>query len=257
MPVAFSINDHIATIRLDRPEALNAIDPESAAELKACWLRVRGDDAIRVIIITGTGERAFCTGADLKKTMPPAESYAALAFGRGDGGFLDGMEMDKPIIAAINGFALGGGLELALACDIRIAAEGARFGLPEVKVGSIPGGGGTQRLPRMIHRGDAMLMMLSGEPVDAAEALRLGIVSRVVPRDRLMAEAEAIATRIAANAPLAVRAVKYLARAGETLSVYAAVAEERLVWGLLRDTEDRIEGRRAFHEKRQPVFRGR
>ncbi|KGM30223.1 enoyl-CoA hydratase/isomerase family protein, partial [Inquilinus limosus] len=143
MAVDFSVEAHVATVVLNRPEAMNAIDPETQAGLAECWRRVREDDGIRVVLLTGAGDRAFSTGADLKKTMPPADSYASLAFGRGDAGFLDGMDLGKPVICAINGFALGGGLELALACDIRIAADTARFGFPEVRVGSIPGGGGT------------------------------------------------------------------------------------------------------------------
>lgn len=257
MAIDFSVDAHVATVVLNRPEALNAIDPETQAGLAECWRRIREDDEIRVAILTGAGDRAFSTGADLKKTMPPAESYAALAFGRGDAGFLDGMDIGKPVICAINGFALGGGLELALACDIRIAADTARFGFPEVRVGSIPGGGGTQRLPRTVGRSDAMLLLLTGDMIDSAEALRLGIVSRVVPAADLLPEARAVAGRIAANAPLAVRAVKHLVGYGEGLPVGTAVAAERLVWGVLRDTDDRIEGRRAFQEKRRPAFKGR
>ncbi len=164
---------------------------------------------------------------------------------------------DKPIICAINGYALGVGLELALACDIRIAVETARFGLPEVRVGSIPGAGGTQRLPRMVGMGDALLMLLTGDHIDSAEALRIGLINRVVPADRLMEEAVGIAGRIAANAPLSVRAVRRLALQGTDLPLEAAIRAERHVWGLLRDTEDRIEGRRAFQQKRKPVYHGR
>jgi E-phenylitaconyl-CoA hydratase len=161
------------------------------------------------------------------------------------------------VICAINGYALGGGLELALACDIRIAADHARFGLPEVRVGSIPGDGGTQRLPRTVGASDAMLLLLTGDHIDAAEALRLGIVSRVVPSADLRREAEAIAGRIAANAPLSVRAIKRLVKQGQGVPLDIAIAHERLTWGTLRDTEDRIEGRRAFQEKRKPVYKGR
>ncbi|RDJ19775.1 enoyl-CoA hydratase/isomerase family protein [Bosea caraganae] len=256
MSVDFSIRDHVATVVLNRPEAMNAIDPETQAALLDCWARIRQDDDVRVVILTGAGERAFCTGADLKKTMPPAESYAALAFGAGDEAFSNQLELDKPIICAINGYALGGGLELALACDIRIAADTARFGLPEVKVGSIPGDGGTQRLPRTMGASDTMLLLLTGDHIDAQEAKRLGLISRIVPPADLLAEAQAIAGRIAANAPLSVRAVKRLVKQGAGLPLDVAIATERLVWGVLRDTRDRIEGRRAFQEKRKPVFTG-
>jgi (E)-benzylidenesuccinyl-CoA hydratase len=257
MALEFSIRDQIATVVLNRPEAMNAIDPETQGELLACWQRIRTDDDVRVVILTGAGERAFCTGADLKKTMPPPESYAALAFGQGDPDFASQLATDRPVICAINGYALGGGLELALACDIRIAADHARFGLPEVRVGSIPGDGGTQRLPRTIGASDAMLLLLTGDHIDAAEALRLGIVSRVVPSADLRREAEAIAGRIAANAPLSVRAIKRLVKQGQGVPLDIAIAHERLTWGTLRDTEDRIEGRRAFQEKRKPVYKGR
>lgn len=255
--IRFSIEDHVATVTLDRPDAMNAIDPETEAELFACWRRIDTDPAIRAVVLTGSGEKAFSAGADLKKTMPPPESYAAKAFGAGDESFVSTMPKEKPLICAINGYALGGGLELALACDIRIAAPHARFGLPEVKVGTIPGAGGTQRLPRMVGASDAMLMLLTGDMIDAAEALRLGLISRIVAAEDLMAEAQALAQRIAANAPLSVRAIKRLATDGRTLPLDQAVRLERYVWGLLRDTEDRLEGRRAFQEKRSPNYVGR
>ncbi|MBI3706380.1 MAG: enoyl-CoA hydratase/isomerase family protein [Proteobacteria bacterium] len=258
MAVEFSVREHVATVVLNRPEAMNALDPETRAELTERWQTIRGDDDIRVVILTGAGDRAFCTGADLKKTMPPKESFAQLTFG-GDGGesLVKALETDKPMICAINGYALAGGLELALACDIRIAVESARFGLTEVRIGSIPGAGGTQRLPRAVGLSNAMLMLLTGEPIDSAEALRIGLISRVVPAPALLQEANAIAAKIAANAPLAVRAVKRLVARGSNLPLDAAIEAERLTWGVLRDTQDRIEGRLAFQQKRKPVFRGR
>lgn len=255
--IRFSMEGHVATVTLDRPEAMNAVDPESEAELLACWKRIETDSAIRVAVVTGAGDKAFSTGADLKKTMPPAESYAAKAFGAGDESFVSHMPKEKPVICAINGYALGGGLELALACDIRIAVPRARFGLPEVKVGTIPGAGGTQRLPRMMGASDAMLMLLTGDMIDAAEALRLGLISRIVPSENLVAEAQGLARKIAANAPLSVRAIKRLVADGRALPLDQALRLERFVWGLLRDTEDRIEGRRAFQEKRPPNYVGR
>jgi len=254
----FTIDSHVATITLDRPEALNALDPETQQELWDAFHAAKNDPAIRVVIVTGAGERAFCVGADLKKTMPPSESHAQLTFGSGPQAprWIDAIEMDKPILCAVNGMAMGGGLELALACDIRICADTAVFALPEVKVGSIPGAGGTQRLPRAIGMSDAMLMLLAAERIDAAEAHRIGLVSRVVPQDRLMETARTIAGRIAANAPLAVNAVKALVRRGINLPLADAIREERMTWGLLRDTKDRIEGRVAFKEKRSPVYKG-
>ena len=253
----FSVAGPVATITLNRPEAMNSIDAEMrVAVIEACN-QIRTDEAIRVMVLTGTG-KAFCTGSDLKNTMPPDESYAKAAFaGEGDRSLADMIELDKPIVCAINGYALAGGLELALACDIRIAADTAKFGLPEVAIGSIPGAGGTQRLPRMVGMSNALHMMLTGERIDSAEALRMGLVSRVVPGDDLMTEANAIAEKIAANAPLAVRAVKHLVHRGADLHLKAAIEAERMAWGVLRNTEDRIEGREAFKEKRKPVYRGR
>jgi E-phenylitaconyl-CoA hydratase len=252
-----SSEDGIATVTLNRPEAMNAIDPETNRELTATMKSLRADKTVRVIIVTGEGNRAFCAGADLKKTMPPVESFAQQTYdGAGEDRWIDAFEMDKPIICAINGLAMGGGLEMALACDIRIAVDSAKFALPEVKVGSIPGAGGTQRLPRVVGMTNAMLMLMTAEAVDATEALRIGLISRVVTADQLMPEARRIAALIAANAPLAVNAVKSLVRRGINLPLDAAIAEERMAWGILRDTKDRIEGRVAFKEKRKPVYRG-
>lgn len=258
MPVTMEVRDFIATVTLNRPEAMNAIDPESAAQLHEAWSEISIRKDVRVGILTGAGERAFCTGADLKKTMPPAESFAELHFGsRGDAAAISTLHTDKPMIAAINGFALGGGLELAMLCDIRIAASTAMFGLPEVCIGSIPAGGGTQRLIRAVGQSDAMLMLLTGERMDAAEALRIGLVSRVVQPQELMHTARAIAARVAANAPLAVAAVKKLAAVGRDLALAAGLELEQQTFGILRNTEDRIEGRKAFAEKRKPAFEGR
>ena len=237
---------------------MNAYDAEMRQEAYAVWRRLREDDEINVAIITGAGEKAFCTGSDLKNTMPPKQSAAELLIGGNDpGGILHDFGTDKPVICAINGYALGGGLELALACDIRIASPNAMMGLTEVRVASIPGSGGIQRLPRTVGMSDAMLMLLTGDMIDAAEALRIGIVSRLVPREDLMAEACKIADRIAANGPLAVRAVKRLVLAGRDMPLDHALQVDKYMLGLLRDTEDRIEGRTAFKEKRPPAYRGK
>lgn len=258
MSVTIEVAGHVAIVTLNRPQAMNSIDPEMRLQLRQAWTRVREDDAIRVAILTGAGEKAFCTGSDLKKTMPPQESAARLTFGKAESDhLLEGLDTDKPLIAAINGYAMGGGMELALACDIRIAADNAQFALSEVRIGSIPGAGGTQRLPRAIGQSDAMLMLLTGDRIDAAEALRVGLVSRVVALPDLPGAARAVADRIAANAPLSVRAIKRLVRQGMDMPLAAGMDGERYVFGLLRDTEDRIEGRRAFQEKRPPVYKGR
>lgn len=258
MSLILEVADHVATITLNRPEAMNSIDSQMRKELNAVWRRIHADDEIRVAILTGAGEKAFCTGSDLKKTMPPKESFAQSTFGQAESDhLLAGLTTDKPLICAVNGYAMGGGMELALVCDIRIASENAQFALSEVRIGSIPGAGGTQRLPRAIGASNAMLMLLTGDRIDAVEALRIGLVSKVVPAAELLAAAQAIARRIAQNAPLAVRAVKRLVRQGMDMPLGTAIETERYVFGLMRDTEDRIEGRRAFQEKRSPVYRGR
>jgi E-phenylitaconyl-CoA hydratase len=258
MTLTTKIQDGVALVTLNRPEAMNSIDPETNAELLQAWESLSRNEDVRVLLLTGAGERAFCTGADLKKTMPPAESAASQLYGDvAKAANFGSLHTHKPVIAAINGYALGGGLELALLADIRICSENAQFGLPEVRVGSIPGAGGTQRLVRAIGQSDAMCMLLSGERIDAAEALRIGLVSEVVPQTALQDTAWTLARTIAGNAPLATKAVKRLASAAGELPLFAGLEFERQAFGLLRDTEDRLEGRRAFAEKRAPVFRGR
>jgi E-phenylitaconyl-CoA hydratase len=258
MPVLYELQDGVAVVTLNRPEAMNSIDPETRAELRAIWQRIAADDAVRCVVLTGAGDKAFCTGSDLKKTMPPPESVAQLAFSAaGPGNMTTGMDFDTPIVCAVNGYAMGGGMELALACDIRLASDNAQFALSEVRIGSIPGAGGTQRLPRQIGQSDAMLMLLTGDRFDAHAAREMGLVSRVLPPAELLPQAMAIARRIAQNAPLSVRAVKRLVRQGQDMPLDKAIQTEGYVFGLLRDTEDRIEGRKAFQEKRLPVYRGR
>jgi E-phenylitaconyl-CoA hydratase len=258
MPVLYDVSERIGTVTLNRPEALNSLDPESLAELNDAFQKANADENVRVVILTGAGEKAFCTGSDLKKTMPPKESFAELTFGRSKWLYpFAGMEIDKPMLCAVNGYALAGGMELALACDIRIASTKAQFGQSEVCIGSIPAAGGTQRLPRMIGMSDAMLMMLTGDRIGAEEAFRIGLVSRLVTPGELMSVAREIAAKIAENAPLAVRAVKRLVRDGMDMPLLAAIQSEQFALGLLRDSQDRIEGRLAFQEKRKPNFQGR
>lgn len=258
MPVVKTVQDGVAIVTLNRPEAMNSIDPESNEQLLAIWDQVSSDEEVRVVVLTGAGERAFCTGADLKKTMPPADSPARQVFRAGTRHSNFGtLQTDKPVIAAINGYALGGGLELALLADIRICSDNAQFGLPEVRVGSIPGAGGTQRLIRAVGQSDAMWMLLTGERIDANEALRIGLVSKVVPLAALQEAAINLARAMAANAPLAMTAAKRLAMTGRELPLAGGLELERQAFGVLRDSEDRLEGRRAFADKRAPVFRGR
>ena len=258
MSVQVDVTDHVATIVLSRPEAMNAIDPEMKDELFKIWDRIRDDDDIWVAILTGAGEKAFCAGADLKKTLPGSETFAQQYLNRPGGGALAAsLDMDKPLIAAVNGYAMGGGMELALACDIRVASTNALFALTEVRVGSLPGSGGTQRLPRAIGMSNAMLMLLTGDRMDATEAHRIGLVSRVCePADLAQAAAD-LAARIAANAPLSVRAVKRMVVQGQDMPMDVAMDAERNAFGLLYQSEDRLEGRKAFAEKRSPQFKGR
>lgn len=255
MGVLYNKEGHVAYITLNRPEAMNALDPESWTELRESFYSAKADSEVRVVVLTGAGEKAFCTGSDMKKTMPPATSFASTYFDEEH--MLAPMEMWKPIICAINGYCIGGGLEMALACDIRIASSTASLGLSEVKVGSLPGLGGTQRLIRSIPRAVAMKMMLTGERIDAQEAYRLGLISDVVPPEKLMETAKAIAEKIAANAPLSVKAAKQAILIGSDLPLKQGSNFEYLLWAILRDSEDRIEGRKAFAEKRPPVYKGR
>ncbi|MES3000516.1 MAG: enoyl-CoA hydratase-related protein [Pseudomonadota bacterium] len=254
-----TVEDGVCVVELNRPHAMNSIDPEMRAELRDFYPRMKTDEDIRVVIFTGAGDKAFCTGADLKKTMPdPNESYAQTLLGKGDpGGSFIGIETDKPLICAVNGWALGGGTELVTMCDITIASENAKFGLTEVRRGSIPWAGAIQHLPRSLSKSDAMMMLLTGDVFTAQEALRMGLVSKVVPHDQLMSTAMDLGRRIARNAPLAVRAVKQLWTRGQDMPLTHALQIDKYMYGLLKDTEDRVEGRKAFAEKREPVWKGR
>ena len=249
--------DHIATVTLNRPAALNAQNNPMRRELFAAFAALRQDDAVRAIVVTGAGDRAFSAGADIKEFLEAGSPTQA----REQRKQLDyRAEMDRcpqPIIAAIRGFALGGGLELALACDIRIAAEDAQLGLTEVNLAIIPGGGGTQRLPRVVGRGKALEMILTGMRVPADEALRIGLVERVVPVAELMPAALGLARTIAEKAPVALRYAKEAVVAGLGMSLADGLRLENDLSTLLRTTEDRAEGARAFVEKRKPRWSGR
>jgi len=258
MAIEFSVQDHVATVVLNRPEAMNAIDPETRSELFASWQRIEDDPAVRVAVITGAGDRAFCTGADLKKTMPPKESFAELTFGKPKWLYpFAGMEIDKPAICAVNGYALAGGMELALACDIRIASTSAKFGQSEVCIGSIPAAGGTQRLPRTVGLSDAMLMMLTGDRIDAEQALRIGLVDEVVPQTRLEQRTFELAAKIASKSALAVRLAKAAVRASARLPLDQGLRFEQSLFALAMASEDKEEGVRAFLEKRDAAWKDR
>ena len=266
MSITLVKNAHVAEITLNRPEALNALSVPDLQALEAALIESRDDREIRAIILTGAGTRAFCVGADLKSTLPPTASFAeayllATAPAVELGLYVRLIELSrlsifKPMIAAVNGHCLGGGLELALQCDLRMASQTATFGLPEVAVGSIPAVGGIQHLLRTAPSAVAMRMLLTGARIDAEEALRVGIISDLFAPEELMDKVRETARRIAANAPLAVQMVKKLATDSASLPLKEAVALTEISWGVLRDTEDRIEGRKAFAEKRPPAFRG-
>lgn len=256
----------VAVVTLSAPESLNALVVEDLMSLRDNLRKLQDDPSVRCIVLTGEGTKAFCTGANLKGTSPPTTPFAGGMFlGKNAEAKLQGytrladwsdLELWKPVIAAINGFCLGGGLELALQCDIRLASQTASFALPEVKIGSIPAVGGVQLLMRTISASHAMKLALTGDRIDADTALRIGLVSDVVPAEELMREALAIAQRIASNGPLGVQAVKKLALETSHMPPKDFIAQTISMWGILRDTKDRTEGRTAFTEKRPPVFRG-
>lgn len=255
----FEVIDGIALIRFNRPERLNAIGGAMKAELTdALFERVADDPAIRCVILTGAGDRAFCAGADIKeraaRIVPQAQYH--LEQKRTHELFRRMEQFEKPVIAAINGVALGGGLEIALCCDIRIAAREARLGLPEAKIGALPAAGGTQRLPRLIGTGYAKELMLTGDHIGAERALAIGLVNQVVEAAELLPVATAMAQRIAANAPLSVRHIKHAVDVGMQVSLDAGLEYERYAAALVVSSEDRKEGMQAFVEKRKPEFRG-
>ncbi|HZO94398.1 MAG TPA: enoyl-CoA hydratase-related protein [Candidatus Baltobacteraceae bacterium] len=248
----------VATVTLNRPNVLNALNLQMLDELADAFARLDADESVRVTVLTGSGPRAFAAGADIGElnALPNARAGEAQAR-KGQALTLQIERMRIPVIAAVNGFALGGGCELAMACDIRIASENARFGQPEVNLGILPGYGGTQRTVRLLGEGMAMYLCLTGEMIDAQEALRCGLVQRVVPSDELASEARRIAELIAAKGPIAIAATKRAVVAGAALPLTDALALEALLFGQAVSTEDFQEGTRAFLDKRKPAFTGR
>ncbi|MEE8413700.1 MAG: enoyl-CoA hydratase-related protein [Dehalococcoidales bacterium] len=256
MAIDYTKEGRIAIFTINRPEAYNAIDVSTNQELRDALVDFRDDPELWVGIITGAGEKAFCGGADIKNMIPfmkemrnrPGEFPTTL---------MRGLELWKPVIAAINGVALGGGLEIALACDIRRAAENARLGTPEVTLGLIPGWGGTQRLPRMVPWCKAAEIILMGKPIDAQEAYRIGLVNKIVPLPELMPTARKWAEDICKAGPLAIRAAKEAMIRGTSMALEDGLRLENSLFAGLLDTEDFDEGMTAFTEKRKPVFRAR
>ena len=259
--------DHIATLTMNRPEARNAINPEMLCRFADAWEDVNNDAEIRVVILTGTGEDAFCAGADLDKLvrmmqgLRPAETEfderikndVSIIYK----GLMRSLDVVKPIVAAVKGFCVAGGLEILNCCDIRVAAEDAQFGLAEVKWSLFPMGGSTVRIPRQIPWPIAMEIMLTGERISAAEAYRVCLINKVVPRERVLAEAQRYADIIVNNGPLAVQAVKRSALASLGLPTEKALEKELEIGIPVSMSEDAREGPKAFKEKRKPVFRGR
>ena len=255
--VAIQRTGGVATLRLQRPKALNALGPEMLAALDRALDEVESDEAVRSVVITGSGERAFSAGADITAmaAMGPVEGHDYSRLGHAVLGRLDDLRV--PAVAAVNGVALGGGLELALACDLIVAAERARLGLPEITLGLIPGFGGTQRLVRRCGLARARELVYLGTMVGAAEGLRLGIVDRVVPDDRLADEAAALAGELATRAPVALRQAKRATRAAAETDLAAGLRYEVEAFATVFATEDRVEGLRAFLDKRPPRWTGR
>jgi len=249
--------DAIAIITVNRPAVRNALNAATVRELRAAFEEAKKDDAARVVILTGAGEKAFVAGADINE-LAVQNPVSGKEFALAGQAVFDAIEnLGKPVIAAVNGFALGGGCELAMACTFRIASENAMLGQPEVKLGILPGYGGSQRLPRLVGKGVAMQILLTGEMVLAAEALRIGLVNQVVPQAELMAAAEAIAKKIIANAPVAVRFVLEAVNRGMEMSQAEGQFLEATLFGLCCATGDMKEGTQAFLEKRAAQFGGK
>jgi E-phenylitaconyl-CoA hydratase len=256
MSIDLTRDGHVAVIALNRPERLNALDAEHYSDLAKAWVEVRDDRSIRAAIVTGTGERSFSVGADLKSFIPEAPELGELWLTQRDQLLNRGLEVWTPVIAAVNGYCLGGGMTLLLATDLRVAAEHATFGLPEVKRGIVPANGGTQRTLDQLPFVIGMEMLLTGDSVDARRALELGLINRVVPADQLLETAMDYAQRIAANAPLAVRAIKELAYRSRDLDLVGGLRLEQVMARIVRSSNDAREGARAFADKRPPVFDG-
>jgi len=255
--VLYEKKNGFAYITLNRPKVLNALNTPTWTDLKTAFEDAKADPAVHGVILTGAGEKAFIAGADICE-LAHIGAYEAQESSRFGQGVLELIEnLGKPVIAAINGFALGGGCETAMACTIRIAAEHAKFGQPEVKLGLLPGGGGTQRLPRLVGKGRALQLILTGETISAEEAYRIGLVNEVVPAASLIARAETILKQISANAPIAVKFSLEAANKGMEISQTEGFALEASYFGICAATDDKKEGTSAFLEKRAPQFHGR
>jgi enoyl-CoA hydratase/carnithine racemase len=254
--VLYEKKNGIAYVTLNRPKVLNALNTPTWRDLRTAFEDARDNDTVRGVILTGAGDKAFIAGADISE-LAQAGAFQAEESSRFGQGVLELIEnLGKPVVAAINGFALGGGCETAMACTIRIAVEHAKFGQPEVKLGLLPGGGGTQRLPRLVGKGRALQLILSGEMIDAQEAYRIGLVNEVVSAANLMARAETILKQISANAPIAIKFALAATNKGLDTSQSEGFALEASYFGICAATDDKKEGTSAFLEKRAPQFHG-
>jgi len=255
--VLYEKKDSIAYVTLNRPKVLNALNKKTWADLRTAFEAARDDAAVRGVILTGAGDKAFIAGADISElaNVSAVEAEESSTFGQEVLNLVE--NLGKPVIAAINGFALGGGCETAMACTIRVASEHAKFGQPEVKLGLIPGGGGTQRMPRLVGKGRALQIILSGEIISGQEAHRIGLVNEVVPAADVITRAEAILKQIFSNAPIAVKYSLEAVNKGLETSVAEGLSLEASLFGLCAGTEDKREGTQAFLQKRAPQFQGR
>ena len=255
--LSFLVSDRIARVTIERPDKLNALNGTVIREIGMAAQSIAEDPAIAGAILTGSGSKAFVAGADITEISGQGAIDGRARSLEGQRAFRSLERCGKPVIAAVNGFALGGGCELAMACHLRVASENARFGQPEVKLGIGPGYGGTVRLPRLVGRGRALELLLTGAMIDAQEALRIGLVNRVVPADRLLAESESLLRTILENGPLALRACLDLVDAGADMPLEEALLLEASYFGLLSTTSDMREGTRAFLDKRRATFEGK
>lgn len=256
--ILFESDESVAVITVNRPDAMNALNPKTLEELEQAFLSARSDEKIKAVILTGAGEKAFIAGADIKdlaveKTLEERQSWLRKIHAM----FSMIENLGKPAIAAVSGYALGGGCEISMACHLRIASEKASFGQPEINLGIIPGYGGTQRLPRLVGKGVALEMMLTGKRIDAREAYRIGLVNKVVPPEDLMKEAKELAKKIAEKSPLAIKYILDVVQRGIEMPLSDALLLECDVAALCFNTEDAKEGIAAFIEKRKANFKGK
>lgn len=249
--------DYLAILTINRPKALNALNGDTLFEIEAAIKDVKADPNIKVMIVTGSGDKSFVAGADITFMLPLSPAEGRYFSDVGEKVFRQFELMEKPVIAAVNGFALGGGCELAMSCDIRLAAENALFGQPEVGLGIIPGFGGTQRLPRLVGEGRAKELTYTADTINAQEAYRIGLVNHVYPLEQLIDEAKKMAKKIASKGPLAVGYSKFAIGKGMQVDIDTAMSIESDMFGMSCATEDKFEGMTAFVEKRKPAFKGK